>query len=130
MILGGIGDLRRPDAIVLDERGFQFLFPGKPLAVGWTVEMNDRRAEVVGICKSSPSFQTFPIAYTRYSLAIKYAPQERRILSFILAGVEPGAATEEVCGRIRERTGLEALTSAGFTRKTIAYYMERTGIPV
>ncbi len=62
MILGKLGDIRRPDAIILDERGFQFLFPGRPLRVGWVVEMNDHRAEVVGICKSSPSFLTYPIS--------------------------------------------------------------------
>src|SRR5271166_4816969 len=41
MILGSLADLRRPDAIILDERGYQFLFPGQPLRIGWTVEMND-----------------------------------------------------------------------------------------
>jgi putative ABC transport system permease protein len=130
MLLGSLGDLRRPDAIILDERGYHFLFPGQPLRVGWVVEMNDRRAEVVGICKSSPSFQTFPIAYTRYSLAIRYAPQERRVMSFILAQGERGVSDEEVCRRIRERTGLLALTQDQFSWRTIWYYLERTGIPV
>jgi putative ABC transport system permease protein len=130
MLLGSLADLRRPDAIILDERGYQFLFPGQPLRTGWTVEMNDRRAEVVGICKSSPSFQTFPIAYTRYSLAVLYAPQERRSMSFILAGVEPGANVEEVCQRVHESTGLMALTQDGFTWRTIVYYLKRTGIPI
>src|SRR5262249_16345207 len=51
MVMGSLADLRRPDAIILDERGYQFLFPGEPLRVGWVVEMNDRRAQVVGICK-------------------------------------------------------------------------------
>jgi putative ABC transport system permease protein len=130
MLLGSLGDLRRADAVILDERGFQFLFPGQPLHVGWVVEMNDRRAEVVGICKSSPSFQTFPIAYTLYSRAIRYAPQERRVMSFILAQGDRGVATEEVCRRIQERTGLVALTQAEFGWRTIVYYMSRTGIPV
>ena len=130
MLVGSLGDLRRPDAVILDERGFQFLFPGQPLRVGWTVEMNDRRALVVGICKSSPSFQTYPIAYTLYSRAIFYAPQERRFMSFILAQGEPGVPTEEVCDRIQERTGLMALSQSGFTWRTITYYMQRTGIPV
>jgi putative ABC transport system permease protein len=130
MLVGSLADLRRPDAIILDERGYQFLFPGQPLRVGWTIEMNDRRAQVVGICRSSPSFQTFPIAYTRYSQAIFYAPQERRVMSFILAQGEPGAPPEEVCQRIHEQTGLLALTQDGFAWKTIVYYLERTGIPV
>ena len=85
MLLGELGDLRQPDAIILDERGFQFLFPGQPLRIGWEVEMNDHRAKVVGICKSSPSFQTYPIAYTLYSRAVFYAPQRaaRRCRSFL-----------------------------------------------
>ena len=107
MLIGSLGDLRRPDAIILDERGYQFLFPGQPLRVGWTVEMNDHRALIVGICKSSPSFQTYPIAYTLYSRAIFFAPQERRFLSFILAQGEPGVPVEEVCDRIQKQTGLD-----------------------
>ena len=130
MLLGSVGDLRRPDAVILDERGFQFLFPGEPLRVGWTVEMNDRRALVVGICKSSPSFQTYPVAYTPYSRAIFFAPRERRFLSFILAQGEPGVPVEEVCDRIQQRTGLMALSGSGFMWRTITYYLQRTGIPV
>jgi putative ABC transport system permease protein len=130
MILGSLGDLRRADAIILDERGFQFLFPGQPLRTGWVVEMNDRRAEVVGICKTSPSFQTFPVAYTLYSRAIRYAPQERRVMSFILAQAAPGVTHDQVCRRIHERTGLLALTQKAFGWRTIVYYLQRTGIPV
>lgn len=130
MIIGTLADLRRPDAVILDERGFQFLFPGEPLRVGWTVEMNDRRAVVVGICKSSPSFQTFPIAYTMYSRSMFFAPRERRLLSFILAQGESGVAPEEVCDRIQQRTGLMAMSQSGFMWRTISYYMEKTGIPV
>jgi putative ABC transport system permease protein len=130
MILGSLADLRRPDAIILDQRGYEFLFPDQPLRTDWVVEMNDRRAVVVGICKSSPSFQTFPIAYTRYSQAIFYAPQERRIMSFILAQGEPEVPREELCRRIMERTGLLALTQSGFSWRTIDYYLKRTGIPV
>jgi putative ABC transport system permease protein len=130
MLIGSVGDLRRPDAVILDERGFQFLFPDQPLRVGWTVEMNDRRALVVGICKSSPTFQTYPIAYTLYSRAIFYAPRERRFLSFILAQGDPGVPTEEVCDRIEQRTGLMAMSQSGFIWRTISYYLRRTGIPV
>ena len=130
MLLGELGDLRQPDAIILDERGFQFLFPGQPLRIGWEVEMNDHRAKVVGICKSSPSFQTYPIAYTLYSRAVFYAPQERRVLSFILAQGEPGVSKEEICERIHKNTGLLALTQDGFSARTRTYYMTRTGIPV
>src|SRR5215469_16467548 len=84
MVLGSVADLRQPDAVILDEYGFRFLWPQEPLQIGRTFEMNDHRARVVGICKVSPTFQTFPVVYTRYSQALSFAPQERRALSFIL----------------------------------------------
>jgi putative ABC transport system permease protein len=130
MLVGSLADLRRPDGIVLDETGYRYLFPGEPLQAGRVFEMNDHRAEIVGVCKSSPTFQTFPIAYTTYNRALHYAAQERRSLSFVLAKVEEGAATEEVCRRIEEETGLLALSQDDFSWKTMVYYMQRTGIPV
>ena len=60
MLLGSLDDLRRPDAVIVDLPGYQYLFPGQPLEVGKTLEMNDRRAVIVGICKDSQPFQTFP----------------------------------------------------------------------
>jgi putative ABC transport system permease protein len=130
MLLGSLADLRRPDAVVIDEYGYRYLWPGQPLATGQTFEMNDHRAHVVGICRTSPTFQTFPVVYTRYSQALNYAPQERRVLSFILAKADPGLTTTEVCDRIQERTGLLAASQEDFTWMTISYYLRRTGIPI
>ena len=92
--------------------------------------MNDRRAEVVGICKTASPYNSHPTAYTRYSLALGYAPQERRTLSFVLVEPAPGLPVEEVCRRIREQTGLQALSRDAFMRQTITYYLRRTAIPV
>jgi putative ABC transport system permease protein len=130
MEVGTTADLRRPDGIILDEAGYHYLFPGETLAAGRVFEMNDHRAEIVGICKASPTFQTFPIAYTTYSRALHFAAQERRTLSFVLAKAEPGVPAEEVCHRIEEQTGLLAMSQEDFSWKTMAYYMKRTGIPV
>jgi putative ABC transport system permease protein len=130
MLLGSLADLRRPDAVILDEYGFRYLWPNEPLQVGRTFEMNDHRAQVVGICKASPTFQTFPVAYSRYSQALTYAPQERRVLSFILVKSAPGVPIEEVCRRIEEQTGLMAMSQQSFVWKTISYYLRRTGIPI
>ena len=60
---GRIEDLRQPDAVLMDEAGFKYLWPGEPLesAIGREFEMNDHRAVIVGLCKASPTFQTFPI---------------------------------------------------------------------
>ena len=129
-MIGSLADLRAPDAVILDETGYRYLWPGQPFEVGREFEMNDHRAKIVGICKASPSFQTFPIIYTRYSLALNYAPQERRVLSFVLAKAEPGVSPADVCVRIKEQTGLQALSNDGFAWLTITYYMRRTGIPI
>ena len=130
MLVGSLADLRRPDAVVLDEMGFRYLWPGQPLQVGKMFEMNDHRAHVVGICRASPTFQTFPVVYARYSVALNYAAQERRVLSFILAKAEPGVPLTEVCERIQDRTGLMAMSNESFAWMTISYYLRRTGIPI
>ena len=92
--------------------------------------MNDRRAVIVGICKASQTFQTFPILYTRYSQATLFAPQERKVMSFVLAQPEAGVDAGAVCERIQAQTGLSALTREEFMEKTIRYYLKRTGIPI
>ncbi len=114
MLVGQRGDLRRPDGIIIDESGYRYLFPDQPIEVGRVFEMNDHRAEIVGVCTASPTFQTFPIAYTTYSRALRYAAQERRALSFVLAQAEPGVSPQEACRRIEEQTGLMAMSQNDF----------------
>jgi putative ABC transport system permease protein len=130
MLLGSLADLRRPDAVVIDAYGYRYLWPNEQLRTGRTFEMNDHRAEVVGVCQASPTFQTFPVVYTRFSQALNYSPQERRVLTFILVKTAAGVGTDEVCRRIEDRTGLLALSQDAFAWKTISYYLRRTGIPV
>ena len=130
VVLGSLADLRKPDAVMMDEAGYHYLWPGQPLAVGRTFEMNDHRAVIVGICKARRSFQTFPILYTRYHQATQFVPQERRVMSFVLAAPRPGLSARSVCDRIQARTGLKAYPREEFAEKTIGYYMQRTGIPI
>src|SRR5262249_27022576 len=44
MVLGSVAALRRPDAIIIDEAGYRYVWPGQPLQLGKTLEINDRRA--------------------------------------------------------------------------------------
>ena len=85
VLVGSVNDLRRPDAVMIDEFGWRYLFKDEPFAPGRVVEMNDKRAVIVGMCKCNPTFQTFPILYCTYSQATKFVPQERKTLTFILA---------------------------------------------
>ena len=130
MVAGELADLRRPDALIMDEAGYQQLWPNEPFELGKTFEMNDHRAVLVGVCKARRTFQTFPIVYTRYTQAVGFVPAERKVLSFILAEPERGLDSHEVCRRIVEQTGLQATTRADFSIKTIWYFLQKTGIPI
>jgi putative ABC transport system permease protein len=129
MILGNLFDLRKPDAVIMDLEGYQLLWPGEEPRVGKRFEMNDHEAEIVGICKASRTFQTFPVVYTRYSQALEFVPPERKVLSFVLADVQEGLNVADVCRRIQDQTGLRAVTGKEFEGMTIWYFMEKTGIP-
>ena len=130
LFMGSIADLRKPDAVIIDDAGYRRIWPDEPFRIGRTFEMNDRRAVVVGLAKAGRTFTSFPIVYTRYSQAVLFAPPERRVLSFVLADAAPGVTPEEVCRRIEDRTGLQAVTRTQFLWKTIIYYMRKTGIPI
>jgi putative ABC transport system permease protein len=130
MVLGSLANLREPDAVIMDDEGYRYLWPNEPFQLGKTFEMNDHRAVLVGLCKASPTFQTFPVVYTRYSQAMGFVPPERKQMTFVLVQPESGVSAQEICQRIHERTGLQALTRQEFAWQTISYYLRRTGIPL
>jgi putative ABC transport system permease protein len=129
MIKGSIFDLRKPDAVIMDLEGYQLLWPHEEPRIGKRFEMNDHVAEIVGICKASRTFQTFPVVYTRYTQALDFVPPERKVLSFILAEGDTSLSVDEVCNRIQQQTGLRALTGKQFEWMTMDYFMRKTGIP-
>ena len=130
MILGSIEDLRRPESVIIDRAGYYFLFPGQPLELGRTLELNDSQVRIVGIAEASAPFLTAPIMFSRYSQAVKFVGRERNQLSFVLVKRQPGVSVSELSRRIEEQTGLRAVTGAGFAWQTVFYYVKNTGIPV
>ena len=116
--------------MVVDEAGYRDLWPGAPLELGKTIEMNDRRGVVVAIADSSPPFQTLPVLYTRYSQAVQYVGRERKQLSFVLVHPKAGADVPALLDRIRNQTGLAARTREQWSSDTVRYYLANTGIPV
>jgi putative ABC transport system permease protein len=130
MLLGSIESLRDPEAVIIDQAGYHFFFPGQPLALGKTFEMNDHRAKVVGIVDASAPFTTFPVFYSRYSEALNFVGRERKLLSFVLVKARAGENVAELTRRIQSATGLRAMTGDQFGWMTIMYYIRNTGIPV
>jgi putative ABC transport system permease protein len=139
MIQGSLSDLRRQDAIIVNDVGAKTRLAkrpkergGKPipLQIGDALEINDRRAVVVGICRVSRTFQSQPVIYTTYSRATLFAPRERKLLSFVLVKARQGEDLKALCGRIKRTTGLAAYTAQEFKDLTYNYYMKYTGIPI
>jgi putative ABC transport system permease protein len=130
MLLGSIDSLREPDAVFIDESGYHFFFPGEPLQLGKTFEMNDHRAKVVGIVDASAPFTSFPVLYTRYSQALDYVGRQRKLLSFVLVKKAPGISAVDLTHRIQADTGMKAVTSEQFGWMSIWYYIRHTGIPI
>jgi putative ABC transport system permease protein len=139
MLAGSLSDLRRQDAIIVNDVGANTRLvkpspvPGGrpvPLRIGDTLEINDHRAVVVGICRVSRTFQSQPVVYTTYSRATTFAPRERKLLSFVLVKAQPGLDPQTLTRRIREQTGLAAHTAQEFKDLTYDYFMKYTGIPI
>jgi putative ABC transport system permease protein len=137
MLEGRLDDLRRADGIIVDVVGARSRLAKRakdgsfiPLKIGDTIELNDHRAVVVGICKVSRTFQSQPVVYTTYARATTFAPMERKRLSFIQVKAKPGVDPKSLAARITKTTGLAAYTKPEFEDLTISYFMKYTGIPV
>ena len=143
MLAGGLIQLRKPDAILVDNARLAKLYPGEDWGalealgnafydrfINRELEMNDHRAVIVGVCEATRTFQSNPVVYTTYTRAKNFAPQERKILSYVLAKTEPGLDPARVAQRIERETGLRARTSDEFLWMTVMYYMKYTGIPI
>jgi putative ABC transport system permease protein len=139
MLQGSLSDLRRQDAIIVNDVGANTRLARKskepggrptPLKVGDTLEINDHRAVVVGICQVTRTFQSQPVIYTTYTRATTFAPPERKLLSFILVKAKDGLDPKTLRERIAQRTGLAAYTAQEFKDLTYNFFMKNTGIPI
>jgi putative ABC transport system permease protein len=128
LLCGQPQDMYRADAVLIDEVGCQLLWPGQDLPLGRSLTINGTRAVVVGVCRVSLTFQTLPVVYARASLAARFLPPERQLLSAVLVRPRPGTAAAELCARIRQSTGLLALTRNEFCWRTVEHYLRHTGL--
>lgn len=137
MVAGKLEDLRRADAVIIDVDGANKYFAKTlpdgakvPLKLGDTLEINDKRAVLVGIARTTPAFGSQPLIYTTYKRTLAFAPQERLKLSFILAGLKPGVDPAPVIASIKKYTGLTAYTAAEFKNVSVQYTIDNSGIVV
>lgn len=114
LIEGNVLDLRLPQSVIVDmgfverireERGME-------LKLGDMLEMNDRRAVIVGIAEAAEGQGGGSFVFTTWDRAKEFAPGQRRMLTHILAAAEPGRSEDEVTRAITEQTGLKAVSEA------------------
>jgi putative ABC transport system permease protein len=137
MLAGQLADLRQADSIIVDQIGASGKLARKqsdgrriPLKLGDTLELNDHRCVVVGIGRITQTFQSNPVIYTTYSRATTIAPQERKLLSFVIAKAKPGEDLKVLASRIHQSTGLNAYTPGDFKKLTFWYFLKYTGMPI
>jgi putative ABC transport system permease protein len=130
MLVGTIEDLNRPDAVIIDKAGYEYMWGQEPYKIGRTFQLNDRRAVLVGVCQVAPPFFSDPIVYARYSQAARYVPRERNLMNYILVKPKEGVENSDLCRQIEEQTGRMALTGDQFFWRTVGYFLSSTGIPV
>ena len=139
MTSGNVEDLRLPNAVVVDQLMLKKYasktvspeYPkGVTLKVGDVFEINDKEAHVVGICYAEQSFMGQPYIYTTYERAMEYVPQQRKMLSFVLAKPRDDIAAAEVVARIKKIPSVTAFTKEDFQEQTMNWYIKYTGIPI
>lgn len=135
ILQGTLSDLRQSDAVLVDATSANGRLaqpngsgPATPLGIGSTLELNDKRATVVGLHQGTPGFQSQPVIYTTYSRAKTFLSSERKILSFILVKLKDPADAPRVAADIRKYTGLAAYTSKEFRNLSREFFLFKSGI--
>ncbi len=148
MISGDVRDLRRADAVIVDRSTAEtllrmplevperrpgvnmpdFTAPDRALEIGDELLLNDHRTVVVGVADLGPRFLGRPLLYTTYSRALDLSPPQRNLLAFVLVKAAAGEDRGAVARRIERETGLRARTAAEFSRDTLRYYTEVSGV--
>lgn len=127
MVEGWVEDLRRPDAIVVEENSAKLM---GGVGVGDVLKINDQRAVVVGICKAKRGFESNGIVYTTFDNAVQFTPTGRERISYILVKAKPGVVVADVQARIAALGDVAAFTPQEFRERTISFIIVATGIGV
>src|SRR5207248_2238472 len=124
---GSPSGIELPDGVLWDNLGLETY---KKIKDGDVLEINDRRAQVVGQVAAKRAFLSNPTIYTTYERALEYAPGERKRLTFVVVHCKPGADQKAVARNIERVTSLGAKTTEEFRWSTIFFFLRSTGIMI
>jgi len=130
-------DLRKSDAVLVniddvsDKLGYKDDSGGRrPVQVGDTLELNDKRGVIAGTFRINKAFFWEPVIYTTYSRALQFSPRERKQMSYVLVKAKPGVDVEQLRKDIESQTGMAAYSGPAFAWLTAKYILEKTGIAI
>jgi putative ABC transport system permease protein len=122
---GRLEDLRLPDAIMVDRIYTKKLGIAGP---GVTVEINGRRARVVGLTRGIRSFTTSPWVFASFRTAQGLAGLQEDQSNYVIGSFEPGADPARVRDALaRAIPDSDVYLSADLAERTRDYWLFTTG---
>ncbi|MGH7714815.1 MAG: ABC transporter permease, partial [Vulcanimicrobiaceae bacterium] len=125
VVAGNVKALRFPNTIMVDELYRQKL---GITHIGQTVEIDGRRAEVVGFTRGIRSFTQSPYVFASTRTAVRYSRMRADQTKYVLVKVAPRADAATVQADLARRLpDVEVLTTDEFRHSTQFYWMFTTG---
>ncbi len=125
MVEGEVSDLQVADGIVIDRLYMKKL---GVTAIGQEIDINNRRARVVGFTQGIRTFTQSPYVFTTHDRAQSLTLGRNDETTYLLVKLVAEADTETVRAALAERLPwVEVLTRSQFAHRTQAYWMITTG---
>jgi putative ABC transport system permease protein len=125
LVEGTLADLRKPDAVFVDEIYREKLGVDR---IGQVVEIRGRRARVAGFTRGIRAFTTSPYVFTTFKNALDYTDMREDQTLYILVKAMSGTSIERLRESLRSRLDdVDVVTNGEFSRMTQVYWMFSTG---
>jgi putative ABC transport system permease protein len=122
---GNVEMLREPDTIAVDDTDIEKL--NRP-RLGEILEVNDRRAKLVGLTHQHRSFISSPFVFTSIENSYRYASRVAwGGFTYLLVTPAPGADLEAVKKGLRKIPGIDVLDGSQLANRSRTYWIFRTG---
>ncbi|HSX62264.1 MAG TPA: ABC transporter permease [Tahibacter sp.] len=125
LVEGRLEDLQQDDAVIVDR-----LYAAKlgVTALGQTVEINNRRARVVGFTAGIRTFTQSPYVFTTHSNAQRFTFFRPDQTTYLLITLQRGADAARVRDAVQARLGrVDVWFAADFARAAQRYWLITTG---
>ncbi|WP_440221982.1 ABC transporter permease [Dokdonella sp. MW10] len=125
LVEGRVEDLQQQDAVIIDR-----LYAAKlgVQRLGDTIEINAKRARVVGFTQGLRTFTQSPYVFMTHRNALAYSNYRPDQTTYLLVTLAPGADAEGVRRAIRERlVTVDVWHTAAFARQAQKYWLITTG---